>query len=141
MSAFIANHLFLCGMFAVLLTLLFGVEWKIQLQRMMSVTPAEAVQWMNRESALLLDVRTEADFRAGHLVSAKHFPAADWDKAARRWKQWQQKPIVLVGTTGRDCLKLAQKLKSEGFTTVKTLQGGIQGWLVAQLPTVTGERG
>ena len=46
----------------------------------------EAVQLINSDGGVFLDIRDTADFARGHITDAVHIPAADWLNAAMNWK-------------------------------------------------------
>ena len=70
MLEFAGNHLFLVSLFFALLTLLIWNLFGGLLSGIMRVEPAEMTRLMNRDHALVVDVRKEEDFRAGHVLHA-----------------------------------------------------------------------
>ena len=70
---FIGNHAILVGTFAVLLALFIRNEASRGGQ---TATAQELVNLVNRENALILDVRDAREFAEGHIVDALNIPHA-----------------------------------------------------------------
>jgi rhodanese-related sulfurtransferase len=102
------------------------------------VSPAEAVMLINRENALVLDVREENEFAGGHIPEARNIPLAKLAERAGELKKYQQKPIVVNCQGGVRSAKACEQLKKAGFTRVHNLQGGINAWNNAKLPVAKG---
>jgi len=73
-SEFAVNHLYLVAAFVVLLALVVFNEVKIATQRFASLTPANAVQLMNNEDVVVLDVREASETAAGKIAKAVQIP-------------------------------------------------------------------
>lgn len=96
----------------------------------------EAINLINRNHALVLDVRNDAEFAGGHIVDAKHIPL---DKLAERLTElnkYKDKPILVNCQRGARSAKACDILRKAGFTQVNNLQGGLDAWLAAKLPVV-----
>ena len=100
------------------------------------VGPMEAVQLMNRNDAVVLDVREEGEFSGGHIAGSKHFPLASLEKRSGELKKYLKKPVVVVCASGARSRSACGTLKKLGFENVTTLAGGIGAWQRANLPTV-----
>jgi len=101
-----------------------------------SLGTTEAINLINRNHALVLDVRNDAEFAGGHIVDAKHIPL---DKLAERLTElnkYKDKPILVNCQRGARSAKACEILRKAEFTQVNNLQGGLDAWLVAKLPVV-----
>jgi len=96
--------------------------------------PMEAVQKMNRKDAVVLDVREQAEFSAGHVTGAKHFPLASLEKRADDLKKFVKKPVLVVCASGARSRTACAALKKQGFEDVALLAGGMGAWQQASLP-------
>ena len=99
------------------------------------VSTAQATHLINREDALVLDVRDPGEFGAGHILGAKNLPLSRIDAggaeiAAKR----KDKPVIVYCDTGNRAAKAAAALKSQGFAKVVSLSGGLGAWQQAGLP-------
>jgi rhodanese-related sulfurtransferase len=97
------------------------------------VAPLELVQLINRSHAVVLDVREEAEFSAGHVVGAKHIPSAKLSERIAELNKAKSKPLVVVCQTGARGAAASQ-LSKNGFTDVAVLVGGLNAWQQANLP-------
>ena len=100
-----------------------------------SVSAMQATQLINREDALVLDVREPGEFGAGHILGAKNVPASRIESsgaeiAAKR----KDKPVIVYCDTGNRGSKAISALKKQGFARVSNLSGGIGAWQQAGLP-------
>jgi len=102
-----------------------------------AVSTAQAVQMMNQQHAVLIDVRTADLFNAGHIPQARNVPAADIEQKASHLPK--NKPLIVVCELGRSAASAAAQLKKLGFTEVSVLEGGVKAWNEAGLP-VTGKK-
>jgi rhodanese-related sulfurtransferase len=100
-----------------------------------SVSPSQATQLINREDALVIDVRDPGEYGAGHILGAKNLPLSRLDSggaepAAKR----KDRPLILYCDTGNRSGKAAAALKAQGYTRVLNLSGGLGAWQQAGLP-------
>jgi rhodanese-related sulfurtransferase len=98
------------------------------------VTPAEAVALINRENALVLDVRNEDEFAGGHIADARNIPVDKLQERLNELRKYQQKPLVVNCLSGMRTVKACNVLKKSGFTNIYNLKGGINAWKQANLP-------
>lgn len=91
-----------------------------------------AIQMVNRQQGVWIDVRTAEQFQAGHIAQARSLPAADIDQKASTLPK--NKPLIVVCETGRDAGRAAAKLRTAGFADVHVLEGGMRAWSQASLP-------
>lgn len=100
-----------------------------------AVGPTDAVRLMN-QGALLLDVRTQAEYDAGHIIDARHVPQDEVANGAETLKRFKDKVIVTCCETGMRAGAVARTLRTQGFTKVVNLRGGLQAWRAENLPLV-----
>ena len=97
-------------------------------------TPSEAVLLINRENALVLDVRDEDEYAAGHIVGAKHIPSAQLAERLNELRKYQQKPLLVHCQSGVRSTSACAQLKQAGHTRLYNLKGGFNAWKQANLP-------
>jgi rhodanese-related sulfurtransferase len=100
-----------------------------------TVSSTQAVQMINHQGAVLLDVRSIEAFHGGHIPQARHAPLADVEKKAASLAK--DKPLIIVCEMGRTAVGAAARLRAQGFTAVSILDGGIKAWSTAGLPLTT----
>jgi rhodanese-related sulfurtransferase len=76
--------------------------------------------------ARVIDVRTAAEFAAGHIAGAENVPVDDVPTAAAGWAKTA--PLVVYCATGARSLNAAEYLKAQGFTRVYNLAAGVAAW-------------
>jgi rhodanese-related sulfurtransferase len=99
-----------------------------------SVTPSQATQLINREDALVLDVREPGEYGAGHIIGAKNAPMSRIDSGAEIAGKRKDRPVILYCESGNRSAKAAAALKAQGYTRVLNLSGGLGAWQQAGLP-------
>ena len=98
------------------------------------VTPAQATHLINREDALVVDVRDPGEYSAGHILGAKNVPLARIDDGASDLAKRKDRPLVIYCDTGNRAGKAMAALKKQGFGRVVNLSGGLGAWQQAGLP-------
>jgi rhodanese-related sulfurtransferase len=101
------------------------------------LTPAEATLLMNREDALVLDVRETGEWSTGHISGARHITLAQLDKRLSELDKFKEKPIIVVCASGNRSSSACGQLKKHGFGKVFSLGGGVSSWRDANLPLTT----
>lgn len=100
--------------------------------------PAELTALMNRDNALVVDLRPIADFEKGHIPGAKNVQVSQFDPENKQLAVAKALPIVLVCKSGQASAAAARRLKKAGFERVYVLDGGLGAWQQADLPLVKG---
>ena len=99
-----------------------------------SVNTLQATQLMNREDALVIDLRPAADFAKGHILGAKNLPLAELEKRAGELDKHKAKPLILHCADGNRSAGGVAQLRKAGFGNVVNLAGGYAAWQQAGLP-------
>ena len=132
---FVIHHWLLCSLFIILLILLFIEEARSK-GLLGQIGPHELVQLMNRESAVVVDIRNREAFREGHIIGAYHMPRIELEKDFSQLNQFKDRPLVIVCTAGRTAGEVAVKLKKQHYEKVHVLSGGMDAWKNAHMPLV-----
>jgi rhodanese-related sulfurtransferase len=91
-----------------------------------------ATRLINDTQAVVLDVRDQAEFAAGHVPNACHIPLAQL--AERAGELPAGKPVLVCCNTGARSASAAGVLRKAGRDQVFNLSGGLQAWKQAGLP-------
>jgi rhodanese-related sulfurtransferase len=132
---FITKHWVLCALLVLVLLLFLQQEWQHRRAGILQITPEQAVQWMNQQQALVIDIRSQAAFAQGHLIGSLPIEEAILQKKIQSLEQYRQRPLIIVCQAGRTAMQAAQRLKQQGFKAV-VLGGGLQEWTSKGLPLV-----
>jgi len=98
------------------------------------VSTTQATQLINRDDALVIDVRDPAEYATGHVLGAKNLPLARLDAPAGELGKRKDRPVIVYCDGGERAAKGIAALKKQGFTRVANLSGGIGAWQQAGLP-------
>ena len=131
--AFITAHPLLIGIFVVLLILFLLNESR---RGGKTIVTAELIRLLNKENAVVLDLRDAKAFRAGHITGAVNLPHTKLKERVDELNKYKERPLVLVCAQGHHCGAAGQTLARAGFDKVVRLKGGIQGWTGDKLPLV-----
>jgi rhodanese-related sulfurtransferase len=133
-SEFAVNHPYLVIAFVVLLALTFFNELKIATQRFVSLTPAAAVQLMNSEDVVVVDVREPSETAGGKISRAIQIPVDAIAKRISELEKHKDKTLLVYCKTGARSGLACKELAKQGFEKVFSLNGGILAWQDAHLP-------
>jgi rhodanese-related sulfurtransferase len=103
------------------------------------VSPAQLTDLINRENALVVDLRGLGDFEKGHIIGSRHMLPSQVDPEGKLLAKAKESPVVLVCAVGVTASATAQKLVKAGFKQVSVLDGGIGAWTGAGLPLAKGK--
>jgi rhodanese-related sulfurtransferase len=141
LSQFITHHWAMCGAFVIVILAIIMTEARIQGTSGGSrLTPQMVTHLINREMAVVVDIREANGFLDGHIVGAMNIPMSNWDTASKKLTKFKSKPVVIIDATGQKAQGFANKLKQAGFDNVKVLGGGVNAWRNAKLPLVKGNK-
>lgn len=98
------------------------------------VSPSEATHLINRERAVVIDIRDREEYSHGHIVNAIHIPQNELLNNPNKIKKYQDKTIILVCRQGHFSPAVVKKLQKSGFDKVFMLAGGISSWKEFGLP-------
>ncbi len=130
---FVANHPLLLATFAVVLALFIRNEMQ---RGGRSVSAQQLVDMVNREHAIVLDVRDKKEFDTGHIVDAINIPFSALDSRVDELKKHQDKPIIITCKMGQHSGSAGTLLRKHGFENVSRLTGGVSEWRNQSLPVV-----
>ena len=131
--SFLGDHPILVGTFLLLLFLFFRNE---RTRAGATVGTQELVRLVNKENAVVLDVRERNEFMEGHIVDALNIPYTSLESRLDEISQHKEKPIVIACKMGQHSGAAGTLLQKNGFTNVTRLTGGYAEWRAQNLPVV-----
>jgi rhodanese-related sulfurtransferase len=93
-----------------------------------------AMQFINHKNALMLDVREQSEFAAGHVVNSKLIPLGKLKERIGELEKYRERPIVVICRSGQRSASACALLGKQGFAQAYNLNGGITAWQKASLP-------
>ncbi len=94
--------------------------------------PKKKVVVKDGKAPIIIDVRDEDEYLAGHIPGAIMVPAKQMEHHLDMMEQYRKEDIVLYCQSGRRASAAATVLENAGFKNVKLLQGDYPGWKSAQ---------
>ncbi|NCF16861.1 MAG: rhodanese-like domain-containing protein [Haliea sp.] len=101
-----------------------------------SLSPQQAINLVNGEQGVFVDLRDAASYKQGHIVDALNIPAAKLPDRMGELEKYRDKPIVLVCKMGQQAGAAGKQLRAGNFEKVYKMSGGMMEWGNLQLPTV-----
>ena len=102
-----------------------------------SLSPQKAINLVNAEEGVFLDLRDAATFKQGHIMGAVNIPAAKLPERLVELEKYKDKPIVVVCKMGQQTSAAGKQLKAGNYGKVYKMTGGMMEWTNLQLPTVS----
>lgn len=130
---FIGNHPLLVSVWLGLLGALIFTESR---RGGKPVSPQQATHLMNREEALVLDVRDRKAFDGGHITGALNIPYSQISGRLGELEAYREKPVIVACAMGQHSGAAGKLLAKAGFGRVMRLQGGINEWRASSFPLV-----
>ncbi len=100
-----------------------------------AVDPVTATAMINHEDAVIVDVRSMAEYKDGHILNAINIPLNSVQNSAKQLSKHKDKPVIAVCRSGSRSSAACNQLRKIGFDNVKNLRGGMMAWESANLPT------
>ncbi|MRD46270.1 rhodanese-like domain-containing protein [Caenimonas koreensis DSM 17982] len=98
------------------------------------ISTAGAVQLINRERAIVVDVCEADEFAAGHVGGAKNVPVGELEKRLPEVVKNKTVPLILVCATGARANRALATARKLGYEQAQVLTGGLKAWREANLP-------
>lgn len=120
---------------SVLLILIYSFIWRETSKGGPSISYHQLTQAVNSETGLVLDIRDEKDFKAGHIAGSINIPHSKIASRADELEANKDKQIILVDKFGQHTGAAGKHLKSLGYSASR-LKGGMAEWQASNLPLV-----
>jgi len=131
---FLFENIFLVGLIIISGVLLFFP--KVLSRDYKVLGSKEVTLLINREPAMLVDVRSEADFRAGHITNAINIPLDQIEVQINKITSNSKKNIIVYCQKGVRSAQAFRLLNKLGLPKLYTIEGGLDAWLKNNLPII-----
>ena|GEM_PF-699006 len=105
-----------------------------------NIKPVEAENMLNSsDNVVFVDVRTDGEYRSGHIPTAVHHPLLKLKDEAyikSSFKFSKNKKIILYCRTASRSQVASEILENYGYNKIYNLIGGIEGWKESGYKTV-----
>ena len=116
-----------------------GLLWQLFMRSAGNeVNPVAATLLINREDAVVIDVREADEYAAGHLPEARNIPLSKLADRAGEIEKFKDKPVIVCCASGMRSNRACSELKKQGFGKLYNLSGGVDAWVGAGYPIKKG---
>ena len=130
---YLSHHPWLSAATAAVALVVAVYEIRARRESLASISPEELIRLMNH-GALVLDLRPQEQYQAGHLTGARQISSEQIPKAADTLKKHKEKPVVVYDESGSLAGQAVRQLAAQGFTRAFALRGGLAAWRADNLP-------
>ncbi|AMM23770.1 rhodanese-like domain-containing protein [Variovorax sp. PAMC 28711] len=99
-----------------------------------ALTAQGAVQLINRQRAVVLDVREPEEFAAGHATGSRNVPLDQLEAKLQSTIKNKTLPVLIMCATGARAQRAVAIAKKLGYEQAQAVAGGLKGWKDANLP-------
>ena len=132
---FAGNNGMLSAVWVALVVMIIVTTIKMKMSPVKQISPQELTFLVNREDGLVVDIRAEKEFKAGHILDARHLSNEKVTKNDfANLEKHKDKPIIVVCAAGMTAARASEQLLKAGFGKVSLLKGGMNAWVNAGLP-------
>ena len=96
------------------------------------VSSEQAVSLINKQNALVVDVRAQKDFKRVRIANSVNIPANEIQNPPA--VPSKDRTIIVVDNSGNMSAAASKLLRGVGFTKVYVLDSGLVGWMRDKLP-------
>ena len=137
---FVSRHPILSIAWVALLGAVLFTTFKSLTSKVKVISRGEATRLINKEDAVVVDIRQRDDFRKGHIASALNvLPNEIKANHTGELDKHKAQPIIVVDGNGMSAQESANALLKAGFERVFVLKDGVAGWSGENLPLVRGK--
>jgi rhodanese-related sulfurtransferase len=97
-----------------------------------------ATQLINRQNAVVLDLRETNEYEGGRVPNAVHIPLSQLAGRGKELAKFTARPVIAYCDRGNRSRTATSQLTKLGFTEVFTLHGGLRAWSEAGMPLEKG---
>lgn len=134
---FAANHTIMVVAWVALAVAVIVSFYKSATSKFKVIDNAQATQLINKEDAVVIDLRSDDEFKAGHIISSiQVYPNDIKTHKIQLIEKHKDHAVILVDSNGLSAGTSANFLVKQGFNKVYCLKDGIIGWRGANLPLV-----
>lgn len=132
---FAGNNMILAGIWLALVAMLVYSYISTLTSSIKAINTHDATMLMNKNDAVVLDIRAAKEFKSGHILNARQLkPEEVREKNFKKLENAKDKPIIVVCAMGNQARGTASALSKAGFSNVSVLDGGMNAWTSASLP-------
>jgi rhodanese-related sulfurtransferase len=113
---------------------LIGRRWS----SMRDIGTAHATQLINRQNAVMLDLREPKEYEGGRVPASIQIPLSQLGSRGTELAKFVGRPLIAYCDRGDRSRSAAAALGKLGFTELYSLHGGLRAWADAGMPVEKG---
>ncbi|OCG40288.1 rhodanese-like domain-containing protein [Gilliamella sp. Bif1-4] len=134
---FVKNHFLLSLGWIVLFIAIIVLTIKGKLSNVKVINNAQAIHMVNKQDAVIIDIRSADSFKKGHITDSHNILPIDIKNAsAKTIEKFKENIVILIDENGLSSTSIGEILAKQGFSNVFVLKDGIAGWNSENLPLV-----
>lgn len=134
---FLENHTIISSIWIILFSALIITIFQRYFSKIHVITCSEAIQLINKENVLIIDIRNKDEYQSGHIATSINISVKDIKNGnLGNLYSYKKKPVVVVCSYGNISRNPANDLNKAGFEKVYILKEGISGWIEEHLPLI-----
>ena len=102
-----------------------------------AVSPQQAINLVNGEGGIFLDIRDGAEYSKAHIADAKHIPLTQLGTRKAELAGFEDKPLIVICKLGQSSGTATRQLREAGFSRAQKMSGGMMEWDAMKLPVVS----
>ena len=135
LSVFFAHH-YLMSIAIIIVAILLTIIEFMRLRRLrFRVPPTRVTQLLNKDKAIVIDIRSPEAYRNGHITHAISLSQQEIREKTKKLDKYKSRPIIIVCENGVESQKLAAWLIKQGYPC-HSLTGGMRSWSEAGMPLI-----
>ena len=135
LTEFVTNNLILFAALLGVLVMLIKAELDYQSSKGLLISASMAIRVLNNNNdALIIDIRSVAEYKNGHIKGAKNIPLNEFASGIDSFSKFKDKPVLIYCNSGNTATRAIKLLKKAGFEKINNLEGGIAAWKEANMP-------
>lgn len=132
---FAGENAVLSAVWVALVVMIIVTTVKIKLSPVKQISPQDLTFLMNREQGVAVDIRSDKEYKASHILDAINLPNEKiTENGFTSLEKHKDNPIIVVCAAGITASKVANDSHKAGFAKVSILKGGMNAWQGAGLP-------
>lgn len=120
------EQLFALIIFLVSAFIIMRITRHVRLSQVPQVSLAQVEAACHESRVLILDVRTEEEYHAGHILGARSLPL--YELAEKINQVPRERPVYVICQTGGRSLQAVKFLMSQGYSQVFSVSQGMEKW-------------
>ncbi|PPD50890.1 MAG: rhodanese-like domain-containing protein [Methylobacter sp.] len=125
---FALNHYILSLALIIVTYLLVQDFFESAFKKFTVISPLLAVNKMNNEDTVIIDVREPLEFTESHIENAMNTPLSKLPEQLASLETYKKTPILIACQTGTRSATAGKLLTKAGFEQVFVITGGMAAW-------------